>query len=125
MVEFDAEDEDEVMDVWHSALDAANAAQSVLTMEDAPLDWARIQNFSEKLALEWAELEILRLEVDILVRAEIMQLQALEILDREANPLDRAVAQELLGMVKSTLSDTGKLGVKRECELEEEEAKAF
>lgn len=125
MFGIEAEDEDEVGEVWRSALDAARAAQSVLTMEDAPLDWARIQNFRVNLALDWAELEFGRLELDILARAEAMQLKALEILDRETNPLDWAFAQEQLGQVKSALSETGKLGEKKECQLEEEVAKAF
>ena len=124
-VEIEAEDEDEVWDVWHNALKAAREAQGVLTMEDAPLEWARIQNFRVNLALESAELEFGRMELEILSRAEAMQMEALAILDREMHPLDWAVAQEQLGMAKSNLSFTGKLGEKKECKLEEEAAKAF
>lgn len=123
--DIESENEDEGWGVWSCVMDSALAAQNVMIMEDAPLEWAKIQNFRVNLALDWANLEIGRMEVDILVRAEAMQLTAFDHLDRETDPFDWAVAQEQLGMVKSNLSFTGKFGEIKECELEEEAAKAF
>lgn len=122
---FEIEDEDKAFGILLEAIDAGMAAQRVLTMLDAPLEWARIQNFIVSVAIESAEFEIGRREMEILFSAISMQLKALEILDREKDPLDWAVAQEQLGMAKSGLSFTGKLELEQECELEKEAAEAF
>lgn len=122
---FEIEDEDKAFGILLEAIDAGKAAQRVLTMLDAPLEWARIQNFIVSVAIESAEFEIGRREMEILLSAISMQLKALEILDREKDPLDWAVAQEQLGMAKSGLSFTGKLELEEECELEKEAAEAF
>lgn len=124
-IEFDAEEE-EIWDLRARAVRVASSATGILTMEDSPREWARIQSFMALVGLELAETRDYEDdEFQLLCGVEATQSDALEVLDSGTDPLDWAVAQEQLGLAKLTMAELDKLDDEENRELMEGAAKAY